>query len=555
MKSIWKHLYFTVSLLLVVQISCERKWANIYDPDSGISHEWAPVNLQITQIGTKQIRLNWEHQDDRIDGFILDRRLGDNQPWEEDYRMLDKDQREIVENLNLTGVQVAYRLVAFADEANSQSITDTNTLSFPPPQMLTWNAINESTIELNWDDHQYLDVSKYLVERKSGSDDYIVIDTVSESKYSDTTLVFTEEYSFRIRASTGDMYSEATPPKTIRWQEGEYSINWEGVNANGVHKIIYNDQGNLMAAIGGWTFNIYNAYNGELIFTGSHNSGINDLVFVENNRVVSVGWDGVKLWDISTGELLASGSGFANINHVVYSPDNQKIYYSGYDTGDLVCVNSEDLSIFWDNGGDRWIQDIDLSPDGSMLVMITTSSELVVFNAINGSVLHQFFGNETAKSCRFSPDETKYALLSTSHIKIFRISDHSLLWENIGYQEFNGEIIFSNDGDKIVFSITDTMKVSNSEDGTLLWSAQLNASARITFLDVSPDNQRLVTTHRDNAIRMWDLNSGSELWSYEFTSSTNVCVFSPDNNRIAAGDYDGNLKVWIEKTWVEKAGE
>jgi len=61
---------------MILVSNCDRKWSNIFDPDSDIAREWAPKNLLITQIATDRIKLNWEHQDERIDGFILDRQQG-----------------------------------------------------------------------------------------------------------------------------------------------------------------------------------------------------------------------------------------------------------------------------------------------------------------------------------------------------------------------------------------------------------------------------------------------------------------------------------------------
>ncbi len=70
-------------------------------------------------------------------------------------------------------------------------------------------------------------------------------------------------------------------------------------------------------------------------------------------------------------------------------------------------------------------------------------------------------------------------------------------------------------------------------------------------MDVRGDDANLLTTHRDDQLRLWDLSNGSQLWHHSFATSPWACAYAPDNNRFAGGDQDGNLKVWIERTWVE----
>lgn len=546
-------LFISMATLLIVS-GCDRKWSNIYDPDSDISSEWAPKNLQIAQTATNTVKLVWENQDERIDGFILDRRTGVDQPWEENYRIIDRDFREITDTTGLD-MNLSYRLQAFADEAISSSTEDTIRTDFPAPGMLEWISIDESTVEFSWDAHPFSDVTAYQVERKTNTGLFTILDSVWSSAYRDTTLSTSDEYSFRFRAIAGDLLSEATPEKSLRWQTGNYSLAWEASNANGVHGIEFNAGGDRMAVIGGWTFNIYNSYTGDLLWTGSHNSGTNAVTFYKDKWVISSGWDGIKRWDSASGEMLETNSDYDNYRRMLFSPDSVKMYISAYGDGLVACLNPIDLKdVFWENDGDRWVNSMDLNSDGSLLVIVTTGGNVDFINTSDGSIADSITDGDFGWDCQFSPDGSMYAGLGTSKISIYRSDDHSLLWEEIDYQNIKRVMAFSHDGSKIAFSRGDTLKVVHSDNGRLIWRAIIGSNAGINDIKIRPDDGSLLTAHRDGGMRLWDLNSGAELWSYLLPDYADDCAFSPDNNRFAAGDYTGNLKVWIEKIWVEIGG-
>jgi WD40 repeat protein len=62
---------------------------------------------------------------------------------------------------------------------------------------------------------------------------------------------------------------------------------------------------------------------------------------------------------------------------------------------------------------------------------------------------------------------------------------------------------------------------------------------------VSPDERRLVTTGNDGTVRLWDIETGLELFQLGKHTKTGTGVaFSPDGTRIASTDRDGTLRIW-----------
>ena len=62
---------------------------------------------------------------------------------------------------------------------------------------------------------------------------------------------------------------------------------------------------------------------------------------------------------------------------------------------------------------------------------------------------------------------------------------------------------------------------------------------------VSPDERRLVTTGDDGTVRLWDVETGLELFALGKHAGKGTGVaFSPDGTRIASTSADGSLRIW-----------
>lgn len=301
---------------------------------------------------------------------------------------------------------------------------------------------------------------------------------------------------------------------------------------------------------------MYDVLSGELLWTGSHNSGTNELVFSGDGKIASCGWDGIKVWDAETGEQIHFNESIKVNYQIFFSSDNSRIFTAGYETGKISCLNAGDLSVIWEYSSDQWIMAMDLSSDDSRVVFCTSNGDVIILNATDGNLSHQFSINELVRNCKYSPDANFYAVNSTSYFNIYKSADNSLIWSQTDYQNIREHLAFSPDGARVVICRGNgVIEVRSTDNGDLKWEAELGSNAEITCLEVSPDNQKLLSFSRDYILRVWDLQTGTEIWSARFDNYTDACAFSPDNNRVTAGDYEGILKVWIEKTWVSAGGE
>ena len=118
-----------VILIIVLNLSCNRIYNNPYDPQTP-SDIWKPTNLELIVDDSNSVRVIWEHEEDRIDGFIL---TNNNYPINEPV-IIEKDQNLHFDNSNFIvencGYDFDYSIKAFAgnnesDEANYSSCGNT----------------------------------------------------------------------------------------------------------------------------------------------------------------------------------------------------------------------------------------------------------------------------------------------------------------------------------------------------------------------------------------------------------------------------------------------
>jgi len=79
-------------------------------------------------------------------------------------------------------------------------------------------------------------------------------------------------------------------------------------------------------------------------------------------------------------------------------------------------------------------------------------------------------------------------------------------------------------------------------------------TAEITCFATSPDGKRIVTGSEDHTAKLWDLATGSEVFSLRAHTESVTCVaFSPDGTRIATGSRDKTVRLWDAASGSELA--
>jgi WD40 repeat protein len=75
----------------------------------------------------------------------------------------------------------------------------------------------------------------------------------------------------------------------------------------------------------------------------------------------------------------------------------------------------------------------------------------------------------------------------------------------------------------------------------LAWQAHTAAVQALAF---SPDEQTLATGSWDGTIKLWNLENGSLLWAGQHTGSIHRLVFTPDDRTLVSGGDDAAIRLW-----------
>ena len=110
-------------MFLTIFITCEdRDWKNPCDAKTTLNpSEWAPSNLHAEQISVSQIKLTWQQAEHEIDGFKIDRKIG-NGNWIVSIATLDGKTKQYIDTNAVPLELNVYRVYAYTDKNNSASI-------------------------------------------------------------------------------------------------------------------------------------------------------------------------------------------------------------------------------------------------------------------------------------------------------------------------------------------------------------------------------------------------------------------------------------------------
>jgi WD40 repeat protein len=157
------------------------------------------------------------------------------------------------------------------------------------------------------------------------------------------------------------------------------------------------------------------------------------------------------------------------------------------------------------SGHSAWIKDFSISRDEKFLATASYDYTVKLWDFRSGKELRTFRGHKDyVSSVKFSP---------------------------------NGKLIASGD-------ITGTIMIWDIESGNLIRKLTPHHTREVTSIEFSADNNRIVTTSRDQILLVLDIDHDKEIRAFNLEATGIKACFMPDNNIIASLDNKGYLYMW-----------
>ncbi|WP_166827887.1 WD40 domain-containing protein [Thalassoroseus pseudoceratinae] len=278
------------------------------------------------------------------------------------------------------------------------------------------------------------------------------------------------------------------------------------------------------------------------------------------------------------------------VTALAYSPDGKLLASSGYH--EVLLWNAEDGSLVRriSNLAER-VYDVQFSQDGATIVVAAGTpaqiGEVKQFAVADGQLLADLMITpDSVFAIALSPDGTRLASAGADRsVRVFDLESQAELLHVEDHADWVMDVAWSPDGKQLVSASRDkTAKVVNAETGeaVITFNSHSDAVYAVAF---SQDGKQVVSAGEDRQIRLWkvadakavktvrasgavfDLEqlpngqtataeasktarlvawpkgqiaktfSGSPEWLYSVAAS-------PSTQRIAAGSYDGTIRIW-----------
>jgi WD40 repeat protein/serine/threonine protein kinase/DNA-binding XRE family transcriptional regulator len=298
-----------------------------------------------------------------------------------------------------------------------------------------------------------------------------------------------------------------------------------------------------------------------------HSGTVRTLAFSPDGLTTLSGGDDelVVLWDLSSGQAIRQFVGHDGVIRAVkFIPDDRTIISAGEHNCEFF---SENL-IIWDvdtglkiNSFPGGHQSLDISPDGRYLISKDDCGGVLgLLDLETEQVVHDFGSSFNEFDLDISPDgNTMLVASSDYYLYHWDLATKEQIQKFDGHNNILREVEFLPDGNRAISGDT--------KGALIMWDLTNNSqvatfqvhTSQITDLSINPNGKTALTSSLDGTLIIWDLNGAGEIQRFEdHKSKVLSAAFTPDGKYLLSsggwniGDPEEDYAV---RVWDVESGE
>ena len=217
-------------------------------------------------------------------------------------------------------------------------------------------------------------------------------------------------------------------------------------------------------------------------------------------------------------------------------------------TIDLRDATTGDSVRSWIGHENSDVNDVQFSPDGSLLATAGDDGSLKVWNPATGEEIASVSGNSGAVGQSFDADGRLIAAAwpEDSTVRVAEAATGDVLRTFEDLETFAFDTALSPDGSQVAVGSADVdfVQVFDVRTGHLVFELPRHRYS-VNSVSWSPNGRWIATGAGDSSVRVWDAGTGRlEERLLGHTGVVSSVDWSPDSRRIVSGGSDGTARVW-----------